>query len=74
MSLDEGRALLEMEEQLSSKEDVISRMSTEERQYHEVRRLHVPRGPLPQPFALCLLLTPFCTLPFTNPLLHFAFY
>ena len=40
MSLDEGRALLEMEEQLSTKEDVIARMSTEERQYHEVRFTH----------------------------------
>jgi hypothetical protein len=40
MSLDEGRALLEMEEQLSTKEDVIARMSTEERQYHEVSFTH----------------------------------
>lgn len=40
MSFDEGRSLLEMEDQLSSKEDVISRMSSEERQYHAVRCLH----------------------------------
>jgi hypothetical protein len=41
MSFDEGRSLLEMEDQLSSKEDVISRMSSEERQYHAVRCLIV---------------------------------
>jgi hypothetical protein len=37
MSFHESGALLEMEEQLSSKEDVISRMSAEEREYMAVR-------------------------------------
>jgi len=39
MSFDEGRSLLEMEDQISTKEDVISRMSTEERQYNSVRSM-----------------------------------
>lgn len=43
MSYNEGSALLEMEEQISSKEDVISRMSAEEREYMAVRGLHTTR-------------------------------